>query len=68
QKTRTVSKTVNGTSEALVSKVEMLIADIREIDNISEDNSKSIEEILMKIRELYKEIDELNKIISTFKT
>ncbi|TCK02890.1 methyl-accepting chemotaxis protein [Phorcysia thermohydrogeniphila] len=68
EKTRTVSRTLSESSNGLIAQVESLIENIKEIDEISESNAKSVEEILLKIKELYREIDELNNIISTFKT
>ncbi len=66
--TREISKNVKERASKLIRQVESMIEDIKEIDTISENNAKSISEMLLKIKELYLEVDELNRIISTFKT
>ncbi len=68
RKTTKVSENVKGASGFILEQVNEIIENIHKINNISSVNAENIDKIIAMIRKLFKEIEDLNNILSTFKT
>ena len=66
--TKTTSISLNETANMLIESIETLIRNIECIEKISEQNYESVSDIIQKIKEIYRETEELNEILKVFKT
>ncbi len=63
-----ISEKVKEDSAKVINEIEQMIDDVKGIEKISFSNIEEVSQMIEKIKQLYKEIEKLKEVLSTFKT